>query len=163
MNVTIKNLKEIAKLSKKDRNQLRKLNPERAYNGRELTKYELIYQIVFLHDAPKKKCDMNKMKAEQHHPSFFSGFEQEQNHFDNSEQLLNIEWIKSFAKHDNFYRFSISRDKCKTSDMPHHTLMAEYKNGFEWWVVAFIRNEDISGIDDLPEWKAKYKNEASAT
>lgn len=52
MNVTIKHLKKIAKLSKKNRGQLRKLNPERAYNGRELTKYELIYQIVFLRDAP---------------------------------------------------------------------------------------------------------------
>jgi len=52
MNVKIKHLKEVAKLSKKSKTELRKLNPERAYNGKELTKYELIFQIVFLMDAP---------------------------------------------------------------------------------------------------------------
>ena len=52
MNVKIKDLKQIAKLSKKSKSSLRKLNPERAYSGKELTKYQLIYQIVFLRDAP---------------------------------------------------------------------------------------------------------------
>lgn len=49
--VKINHLKQIVSLSKKSVSQLRKLNPERAYNGKELTKYELIYQIVFLKDA----------------------------------------------------------------------------------------------------------------
>jgi hypothetical protein len=52
--IRIKHLKEIAKLSKRSISELRKLNPERAYDGRELTKYQLIYQIVFLRDAPLK-------------------------------------------------------------------------------------------------------------
>ena len=52
MDVKIKHLKEIAKLSKKSISELRKLNPERAYNGKELTKYQLIFQIVFLRDSP---------------------------------------------------------------------------------------------------------------
>ncbi|MDD4970836.1 MAG: hypothetical protein PHT07_15520 [Paludibacter sp.] len=52
MIITIKNLKEIARLSKKSITELRKHNPERAYRGKELTKYQLIYQIVFLMDAP---------------------------------------------------------------------------------------------------------------
>ena len=53
MDIKIQHLKEIAKLSKKTISQLRKLNPERAYNGKDLTKYQLIYQIVFLQDSPK--------------------------------------------------------------------------------------------------------------
>lgn len=48
-----RHLKAIVKLSKKTISQLRKLNPERAYHGRELTKYQLIYQIVFYRDSPK--------------------------------------------------------------------------------------------------------------
>jgi hypothetical protein len=52
MNVKIKDLKQIVKLSKKTISELRKLNPERAYNGKELTKYQLIFQIVFLRDSP---------------------------------------------------------------------------------------------------------------
>ena len=47
-------LEQIAKLSKLSINKLRKLNPERSYNGKELTKYQLIFQIVFLKDAPNK-------------------------------------------------------------------------------------------------------------
>lgn len=54
MNVKIKDLKQIVKLSKKTISELRRLNPERAYNGKELTKYQLIFQIVFLRDSPKE-------------------------------------------------------------------------------------------------------------
>lgn len=98
------------------------------------------------------------MKAEQYRPNFFSGFEQSQNHFNTTDELLNIDWVKNFKENPNFHRFSISRDESKILDKPQHTLMAEYKNGFGWWGVAFIRDEDISGINDLPEWKAKYKD-----
>jgi hypothetical protein len=51
-----KHLKEIARLSKKSITELRKMNCEleRAYTGKELTKYQLIFQIVFLMDAPSE-------------------------------------------------------------------------------------------------------------
>lgn len=45
-------VKRIAQLSKLPKHKLRKLNPERAYNGKELTKWQLIFQIVFQMDAP---------------------------------------------------------------------------------------------------------------
>jgi hypothetical protein len=56
MDTKIRHLKEIAKLSKKSKSELRKMNCalERAYTGKELTKYQLIFQIVFLIDAPSK-------------------------------------------------------------------------------------------------------------
>jgi hypothetical protein len=50
--IKIKHIAEIVKLNKKPISELRRLNPERAYAGKELTKYQLIYQIVFLRDAP---------------------------------------------------------------------------------------------------------------
>jgi hypothetical protein len=50
--VKIADVKEIARLSKKSKRKLRELNPHGAYNGAELTKYQLIFQIVFLRDAP---------------------------------------------------------------------------------------------------------------
>jgi hypothetical protein len=54
MDVKIRDLKEIVRLSKKSISELRKMNEklERAYTGKELKKYELIFQIVFLADAP---------------------------------------------------------------------------------------------------------------
>ena len=56
MDIKIKHLREIARLSKKPISELRKINValERAYIGKELTKYQLIYQIVFHRDAPSE-------------------------------------------------------------------------------------------------------------
>jgi len=99
------------------------------------------------------------MKVEQHIPNFCDEFKLAQSYFTNTKELLNIKWIKSFASDKNFYRFSIHRDVSEMldkSDKPQHTLMAEYENGLTWWVIAFIRNKNISGINDLPEWKPKY-------
>lgn len=55
MPITLEKLREIVALSKKSKKQLRKLNPERAYHGKDLTKYQLIFQIAFLRDAPPEK------------------------------------------------------------------------------------------------------------
>jgi hypothetical protein len=57
MEIEIRHLKEIVRLGKKPKKELRKINHEleRLYTGAELTKYQLIYQIVFLMDAPCKE------------------------------------------------------------------------------------------------------------
>lgn len=52
MKISIKQLKEIAALSKKSISELRKMNPERCYYSNKLTKFQLIFQIVFNLDAP---------------------------------------------------------------------------------------------------------------
>lgn len=52
--VTYKNIKEIGKLSRYSITKLRKLNDAdgRLYHGDELTKEQLIFQLVFYKDAP---------------------------------------------------------------------------------------------------------------
>lgn len=52
--LVLRNIKGIGQLYKKPISELRKLNDEngRLYNGRELTKEQLIYQLTFLADAP---------------------------------------------------------------------------------------------------------------
>jgi len=54
MTVSIDQIKEISKLSKKSKSKLIKINRklERAYTGKDLTKNMLIFQIVFKRDAP---------------------------------------------------------------------------------------------------------------
>jgi hypothetical protein len=54
MNIKVRHIEEIARLDKKPITELQKMNRdmERTYAGDELTKYELIYQIVFQADAP---------------------------------------------------------------------------------------------------------------
>ena len=55
-NVSINDVKQISRLSKMSIQILRKKNAEldRAYTGKELTKFQLIYQIVFHRDAPNE-------------------------------------------------------------------------------------------------------------
>lgn len=53
--ISIKKLKEVVALSRKSIKELRKLNPHWAYNGKDLTKYQLIFQIAFQRDSPKEK------------------------------------------------------------------------------------------------------------
>jgi hypothetical protein len=50
--VISKHIPYIGDLWKKTKKELRELNGYPAYNGKELTKEELIYQIVFLSNSP---------------------------------------------------------------------------------------------------------------
>jgi hypothetical protein len=54
--MTLEKIRKIIKLSKYPISKLRKLNfsDGRLYNGKELTKEELIYQLVFYRDAPEE-------------------------------------------------------------------------------------------------------------
>ena len=54
MQINITHLKKIVRLSRLSLYKLKKMNPDMAYNGKGLTKYQLIYQIIFLMDAPIK-------------------------------------------------------------------------------------------------------------
>ena len=59
-----------------------------------------------------------------------------------SEKLLEFPFIKQYSEDDNFYRYSMSGN----------TLMAEYKNGYEWWVIGEISG----GNADLPLWEPRH-------
>jgi hypothetical protein len=98
----------------------------------------------------------------QYRPSYFSGYENAINEFNSLDELLNIEWVDAFKRLPNdqispsFHQFSIN----KWSDQNDHkyVLIAEYKEGFEWWVVGYIDDNEI--IKELPIWKAKYEKHA---
>lgn len=79
----------------------------------------------------------------QYRPNYFSGFENETVSFSSTEELLEIPFIQNF-KHGKFSSFSKSDNR----------LMAEYDDGYEWWVVGMIKSPELV---DLPEWKAKYR------
>ena len=114
-------------------------------------------------------------KIRQYRPTFVTGFENETVEFDTQKQLLNIKWVKSFSlnhgKRDrNFYRYSLHRDYVREEDIPlimklreineeeiyRHILMAEYDNGYEWWVIGYI--DDIGNLD-LPNWEFKERRD----
>jgi hypothetical protein len=96
-------------------------------------------------------------KIKQYRPSFFSGFENEDIEFNSVEELLAIDWVKNFANESNqpqpkFHQFSISELE-HPSDELKYLLMAEYKEGTEWYVVGYINATEI--INTLPTWKPK--------
>jgi hypothetical protein len=99
------------------------------------------------------------IKYRQHRPTFFEGFENLEGEVADLEELLKIEFIANFTTGPGFYRFSRGSEV----DSPEQygllcTLMAEYKEGFEWWVVAYLWPEKAEELAGLPKWEAKYKD-----
>ncbi len=93
----------------------------------------------------------------QHRPAYFSGFGNGTNEFSSLEELFNIIFVDNFRKlpngktDPNFHQFSISNHNKQ------NLLMAEYKDGYEWWVVGYVNDNEI--IKALPEWVAKHEND----
>jgi hypothetical protein len=93
-----------------------------------------------------------------HRPAYFSGFDDEKSEFNSLTELFNIEWVDNFRKlpnnrvNTNFHRYSVSKSVSSNG----YVLIAEYDNGFEWWVIGFTDDDKI--INELPEWEAKYKD-----
>jgi hypothetical protein len=93
----------------------------------------------------------------QHRPAFFEGFENLEGDVANLEELLKLDFVANFTELPDFHRFSIGTE----IDSPEHhgilcTLMAEYKEGYGWWVVAYLWPQDRDELEGLPKWKAKY-------
>ena len=109
----------------------------------------------------------------QHRPAYYTGYENKTVEFNSLEELLKIEFVDNFKKaynkpfpenisagmvdlmdygQDNagFYRFSISKRFNGET-----ILMAEYKQGKEWWVVGYITNDEKGITNSLPVWEAK--------
>jgi chloramphenicol O-acetyltransferase len=82
----------------------------------------------------------------QYRPAYFSGYENKTNSFNSLDELLNIDWVKSFSEYKDFFRFSIEiadeREK-------NHTLLGEYKNGQSWYVIGFIPKENSIVSNEL--------------
>ena len=66
------------------------------------------------------------MKIRQHIPGFCD-FEPQTAEYNSKESLLAIPFVNNFANQLTFYQFSLSDE----------LLMAEYKEGAEWWVVGY--------------------------
>jgi hypothetical protein len=75
----------------------------------------------------------------QHVLPYIEGVEPKKAEFDSLEQLLEVDWVKSWKDRQGFHRFSVNKNK----------LMAEYMQGRLWYVVGFIKEP----IEGLPTWK----------
>lgn len=86
---------------------------------------------------------MNKIK--QYRPAFIDCEDDNKEIiFNTTEELLGIDFVKNFSQNGNFYKYSISENH----------LMAEYENGYEWWVIGYINNpKEVN----LPKWIPKSK------
>jgi hypothetical protein len=93
------------------------------------------------------------MKLTQHVPGFVDTDKFEEVTFTTLEEMLAGEWPARINQREGFYRFSIS-DNLR--------LMAEYKEGFEWWVVGFFSEGDPSTLG-LPKFKTKYPPKPNPT
>jgi hypothetical protein len=94
----------------------------------------------------------------QYRPGFFTGFENELKEFNSLDELFSLDFVDNFKKFPNkeldpkFHRFSISKMTNTQHEYP-YVLMAEFKDGTEWWVVGYISENEIT--NQLPVWEAK--------
>lgn len=82
---------------------------------------------------------MNKII--QHIPNYCDRFEPRSVEFSTLSELLSIDFVQRFRNLNNFYQFSISNNR----------LMAEYENGYKWFVVGFLDEQ----FKELPKWEPK--------
>jgi hypothetical protein len=91
---------------------------------------------------------------EQYCPSFFIGFEKATVEFKNLAELMAIPFVSAFSerspfpKGQPFHRYSVSR-----YDAGNLVLMAEYNDGFTWYVVGYLSDD----IKELPNWKERRR------
>ena len=85
--------------------------------------------------------------------------EPEKYDFSSKEELLGLEFVRRFSKDPHFHQFSLSRFE-ESKHLPGIPscihLMAEYKGGFEWWVVGHIEGNDLP--DYFPDWVLKKRS-----
>ena len=79
------------------------------------------------------------MKITRYYPSFCD-FTQTTHEFTTKDEPLAIPWIASRTNNPKFHQFSLSHDH----------LMAEYREGREWWVAGY--HEGIPE-DWFPKWE----------
>ena len=86
-----------------------------------------------------------KIHARQHLPNFVDIDRQPSVEVSSLEELLAVPWIASWATDSTtpLYRWS------QSSDHDRLLLMAEYKNGDEFYVVAYLTSDEPLS---LPEW-----------
>jgi hypothetical protein len=99
------------------------------------------------------------IKVNQYRPNFFEGFDNWSGEVETLEGLLEVAFIARWKDAPEFYRFSLHRNYCPRDhfapgDPPASIslLLAELKEGREWWVVAKLEGEDLSPFGRLPEF-----------
>lgn len=101
---------------------------------------------------------MAKIKQHRTNHFTFADFEDVIVEFETVDELLNIDFVKNFSMIDGFYRYSIHQNFSFTVDeFNSFKLMAEYADGYEWFVIGHLIDLDFAL--NLPIWKAKYKKE----
>jgi hypothetical protein len=90
---------------------------------------------------------MSKLnEIRQHIPSFVEGYEPEAAMVDTLDSLLTVSFVKNFTGLPHFHQLSLA----PIGDGRYH-LMAEYREGEEYWVVGTLKEL----VEGLPEFKPR--------
>lgn len=93
------------------------------------------------------------IQVRRYRPAFFEGYPIEELEVGSLEELLEVDWVKNWTTSPGFHRFSVSRH------YQYHNLMAEFKEGKEWWVVAILEGEEPEAYVTLPEWTPPFRED----
>ena len=108
------------------------------------------------------------MKVRQHIPGFVDN-DPVITEVDSATQLLALPFVQNwkhgppFLSDKGFHRFSVHRNYWGNTEQDPktqqiHLLLAEFDQGYQWWVVANLTGSDsLDVLRDLPDWEAKEK------
>ena len=85
------------------------------------------------------------MKIKENIPGFVDGASPRQADFNTKEELLELDFVKSWSRGKGFHRFSLT-----DYGAGFKLLMAEFDGGKRWYVVGFIYPGETTL--DFPEW-----------
>lgn len=94
---------------------------------------------VCRHDTSSAK---NRFMPHYPHGDYDNEAERSSVYFDTNEELFEVDMVKRWSMHKDFYRYSISDNH----------LMAEYIDGKKWWVIGYIKYPEKL---NLPKWEPK--------
>jgi len=119
--------------------------------------HQQIYQNMKTKKIKIKQLPTDKSMVIKHIPTCCDEYIQDTQEYTSIEELLAIPWIASWKDIPTFYRFSISYEAYPLRDASIARLMAEFKDGYEWWVIAHLPNYKAFLLLDLPKWEAKER------
>lgn len=77
--------------------------------------------------------------------------------FETLEELLKIPFVSIWATLPGFHKYALSSSSPSTAPEAkrQHNLMAQLKEGYEWWVIGILKHS----VEGLPEHVPLYREE----
>ena len=93
------------------------------------------------------------MKFTERYPNYVDVVKRLSYEVNSIDDFKKLDRVKNAINWPDFYRLSID-DRNQTYGRM--LLMAETKNGYEWWAIGWLDGPYEDWLDNIPDWEPKY-------